>query len=604
MPHLNRASRRPRPWTAGGGALAAVALALVAHPARAAAVCKLHKLLELPVTMVGTQPTVPVTLNGKPARFLVDTGAFFSLITPAAAARYALKVVPDYRLEYGGVIGAGGRAEAKVTNVADFGLGGVSYHAADLVVVDGLGRQIEGVLGQNLLGSADVEYDLANGVVRIFKPEQCADRVLAYWAESTASRLDMIVNTSDPSHKIEANGSLNGQKLRVMFDTGASRSILTLKAAERAGVTPQSPGVVSGGQTSGIGPRLVDTWIARFDSFKLDLEEIQHTRMRMGAIELSDADMLLGADFFLSHRIYVANSQGRIYFTYSGGQVFQLEATPRAASTDQTAAGQAQASAADTPTDAAGFSRRGAADLARFDYPHAIEDFTRAHELEPNAPDPLYGRGRARMAAGQPVPAKDDFDTALRLKPDDVPVLLARARLTARSGDKAQARADLDAATRFSGADPVMSLTVASAYMADGFLEDAVTRFDGWIAANPRSDQMSDALNARCFARGVLKTGLDMALADCNAALRLKPGQAATLDSVGFVRLQRGEFDAAITAYDASLRARPQAAITLYGRGVAKLRKGLKDAGEADIQAATAINPRIADQARRFGVTP
>jgi hypothetical protein len=33
--------------------------------------------------------------------------------------------------------------------------------------------------------------------------------------------------------------------------------------------------------------------------------------------------MLLGADFFQSHRVYVARSQRRIYVSYMGGPVFQ-----------------------------------------------------------------------------------------------------------------------------------------------------------------------------------------------------------------------------------------------------------------------------------------
>jgi hypothetical protein len=34
--------------------------------------------------------------------------------------------------------------------------------------------------------------------------------------------------------------------------------------------------------------------------------------------------MLLGADFLRSHRVLVAHSQRKIYFTYTGGPVFQL----------------------------------------------------------------------------------------------------------------------------------------------------------------------------------------------------------------------------------------------------------------------------------------
>jgi hypothetical protein len=34
--------------------------------------------------------------------------------------------------------------------------------------------------------------------------------------------------------------------------------------------------------------------------------------------------MLLGADFFLSHRILISDSQKKVYFTYNGGPVFNV----------------------------------------------------------------------------------------------------------------------------------------------------------------------------------------------------------------------------------------------------------------------------------------
>jgi hypothetical protein len=69
------------------------------------------------------------------------------------------------------------------------------------------------------------------------------------------------------------------------------------------------------------------TWLPRiapFQSFRIGGEEIRNTRLRIGDTGLDDVDMLLGADFFLSHRIYVANSQNKVYFTYKGGPVLDL----------------------------------------------------------------------------------------------------------------------------------------------------------------------------------------------------------------------------------------------------------------------------------------
>lgn len=62
--------------------------------------------------------------------------------------------------------------------------------------------------------------------------------------------------------------------------------------------------------------------------------------------------MLIGADFFLSHRIYVASSQGKLYCTYNGGPVFDLAATRAATAPDDR--GGAPAAPAETAAAPAG----------------------------------------------------------------------------------------------------------------------------------------------------------------------------------------------------------------------------------------------------------
>ncbi len=42
-------------------------------------------------------------------------------------------------------------------------------------------------------------------------------------------------------------------------------------------------------------------------------------------------DMLLGADFLRSHRVLLAMSQRRLYYTYYGGKVFDNDDEPKAA---------------------------------------------------------------------------------------------------------------------------------------------------------------------------------------------------------------------------------------------------------------------------------
>ncbi len=464
---------------------------------------------------------------------------------------------------------------------------------------------------------------------------------MAYWAADKPYSVIDIEWASVRSPHTKGVAYVNGAKITVMFDTGAAQSLLKLRAAERAGVKPDGDGVVQAGSSHGLGRRGVQTWVAPFSSFKIGEEEVRNTRLRFGDIPLEDADMLIGADFFLSHRVYVASSQRKLYFTYNGGPVFNLNAVPLsvqsaeepgsgppAATTTATAGtttppgsavsppgasaggGGSGASSADsaptaaTPTDAAGFSRRGTAFAARHDYEHAVADLTRACDLAPNEFQYFYQRGMARLGNRQPFQAMTDFDQALKLKPDDVPSLVARAELRLEGRDASSAAADLDAADRAAPKDADVRLGLAGLYGRSGRFESAIAQYDLWLPSHDEDSRRIEAFIGRCRARALLGQDLPKALSDCNDAVRLNPKAPRALDSRGLVRLRMGDFDKSIADYDAALTVAPKFAWSLYGRGLDEVRKGMTSKGQADMAAATALQPAIANEARRFGLSP
>jgi tetratricopeptide (TPR) repeat protein len=588
--------------------VAAMMLGLTVPPVRALAGCKLGTIADLPVTMAGLRPMVTAKINGTDALFIADSGAFYSMITPAAAAEFRLKLSPPPpNLNLRGI---GGEVQTSVTTVKEFTLANRAIpHVEFIVGGSDPGSGAAGLLGQNVLGLADVEYDLANGAIRLMRAEDCRKTVLAYWAtDKPYSVVDIDLATPISPHTI-STAFINGTKIRVLFDTGAATSLLSLRAAERAGVKTDGAGVVADDLSMGLGRSTLNTWIAPFASFKIGDEEVHNTRLRIGDLKRLEADMLIGADFFLSHRIYVASSQGKLYFTYNGGAVFNLESHPLAATESGGAASGVAAedrhdpkAAADQPTDAEGFGRRGAAFTARRDFEHAIADLTRACQLDPTEPKYFYELGRAYWSNKQPVLAMADFDQALKLKPDDVPALMARAELRLDNGDNSAAITDLDAVDRSAPKEAGLRLFLSELYERVDMLASAIAQLDLWIAAHGEDARMFDGRNARCWIRALLGTELDKALADCNASLRLRPNTAEAFDSRGLVRLRLGQYEQSIADYNASLRLHPKNAWSLYGRGLAKLHKGLAAEAQADIAAATALHPTIADEFRKHGL--
>lgn len=585
-------------------AFAVVAAGLfTAAPAQAA--CVFGKVAELPVTMRGLRPTITVKINGQDAVFIIDTGAFFSMVSDDAAQRFGMKpAMAPAGLRLRGV--GGGEAAAKVVRAQEFRFADTPFKNVEFLVGARLGgAEIVGLLGQNILGSLDVEYDLANGYLRFFQAKGCQDANLAYWsAGKPLSRVALKDDDGLILPKVRTAAKVDGRAITVNWDSGSPLSVLSRPAAARVGVKPTSEDVEPAGVSYGLFGGGMETWIAPFGSFAIGDQEIRNTRLRIADIELNDADMLLGADFFLSHRILIARSQNKIYFTYNGGPVFRLDGASRQAQAADApkVPAAAAAVAGGEPKTAAEFSLRGAASMARRNITAAIADFTKAIELEPKEARHYKSRAGARMAGGQPVLAMSDLAEALKLKPDDAEALLARGGLYLGAKDEAAARADFEAIKRHAPGNRELAMRIGQIYNAAGHYEAAIGEYDRWLTANPTADAAPQVLNERCWSRALWGKQLEAGLADCDAALKKGGRNSAFMDSRGLVLLRMGRLDDAIVQYDAALKLQPKQAWSLYGRGLAKLRRGDVAGGRTDLSAAAALDPGLPQQAQRLGL--
>jgi len=590
--------------------LAGLMIAISLLGGRAVAACTVSSFATFPVTMMGTRPLVLAKINGVEARFLADSGAFYGMISPASASEYQLPLHPAPFGFY--VTGVGGEADVSLATVKTLTLADTPVPHVEFLVGGGeVGSGAVGALGQNVLGIGDADYDLANSEIRLMQARNCGGATLVYWTKTLPySVVDMIWPNRPNAYSqltpvAVSTAYVNGAKIRVIFDTGAATSVLSRSAAARAGVKTDSPGVIAAGVSSGIGRSTLRTWIGPFASFKVGDEEIRNTHLRFSDIDLDNADMLLGADFFLSHHVYVANSQHKIYFTYNGGPVFNLSAAPQvlpnpAASAPVAAAAEGE----DQPKDAEGFSRRGEARAARQNFDGALLDLDQACILAPTEPRYFYQRGVIHLEKRQQLLAISDLNQALKLKPDQPPVLVLRAQLYLAEHDAAAAKADLDAADAAAPKEADVRLTMGSAYERLDLYPQAVMQFDLWTRAHPGDSRQPQALNGRCWTRAQWGQDLDKALGDCNGAIRGSDKTASYFDSRGLVRLRLGDLDRSIADYTVALGLQPKSAWSLYGRGVAETKKGMIAQGQADMAAALVLRPKIAEEAKARGIAP
>lgn len=309
-------------------AIRIIALALagfcLAMGAAHAAPCQLGKIADIPVQWDDNHALASVSINGHDVLALIDSGAQTSSLYRSTADALGLRysVIPGLTAR-----GFGGVARVYQTDVDRLGFGQAAAFHVHMRVLDWSGRGRAGMLiGENVLSSHDAEFAFSEGRVSLFDTHgDCRQTALAYW-DSNWSVTGML--SREAGESVRVNVTVNGQTLRALLDTGSPTSLITRAAAERAGVTPESDGVTAAGHTTGIGGGSLQSWRARFTAFQIADETINNPELRV--VDTStlrhgpDFDMVLGADFFRTHRVLFAYSQNKVYFSYLGGHVFQI----------------------------------------------------------------------------------------------------------------------------------------------------------------------------------------------------------------------------------------------------------------------------------------
>lgn len=595
-----------------GAMIAALQAGLMPGAAWAADKCEVRIAATLPVTMAGSRPMVSAKFGDKTARFILDSGAFYSTLSRASAQEFGLQIrgISGFYIS-----GIGGNAAAGVANARDFSLAGIPIPKVDFVVA-GSDTGTAGLIGQNILGLMDVEYDLPHGVVRLMKVTGCKNGNLAYWAGERPYSMVNLIRPSDSLFKPHtiAPIAIDGQRVEAMFDTGADQSLLSSSIAKRLGAVPGGAGVTEEGYSGGLGLRHVQTYRATFKQIEVGGEALKKPSIQFADMGASDTQMLVGVDFFLTHRIFVANSQRVMFFTYEGGPLFGLNPR-RAVSADGTVI--ALTDKTPQPTDAAGYSRRGAAAASNKRYAEAIADFDEAIALAPGEGHYRYQRALAHFSIAydkrgkEPTEAETvaekagaaDLDRAIELSPNDVDARMLRASRRLRDEDRAGAGVDLRAADAALAPQSDRRLSVGGMLTEIGDYDRAIANYDSWFKAHPEDSSRAGAFNGRCWTRALAGRELDEALDDCNAALRLRKGDPSVLDSRALVRLRSGQWKQAVADYDTALKNDPDNAWSRYARGVALTRGGDAKRGSEDRAAAIKLDEKIEERAKRYNLT-
>ncbi len=166
---------------------------------------------------------VPVTINGQgPFRFVLDTGANRSVLTPQLAAHLGLTVSTANRLTMTGVTGS---ASVPTVDVEQIKVGEVELQDVQLPVAAGLSEDVSGTLGVDALPDTRVSLDFASGRIQIRKAHR----------ESLRDGFSRIRGQCRFKHLLIVRASVGRIPVRAVVDTGSQFTLGNLALRAKLG---------------------------------------------------------------------------------------------------------------------------------------------------------------------------------------------------------------------------------------------------------------------------------------------------------------------------------------------------------------------------------
>jgi len=587
-----------------------IALACIVAQPSGAAECDPQPMIELPIVQndLGS-PIVSIQIDGQSRDVLLDTGGFWSLISPSISGGYPVR---NSGIE--GRLGLQGIKLSRAVRVPSIQIGSLNVPNVDFFEEPAGNWETVATLGANWLSRLDVEIDPLTNQVSFFPQDNCAGNVVR-WLHSDLAELPVTLDRGQNLMTIPL--VLDGQEIRALIDTGATETYLSLRAADRLfGLKPESQGMEAVGPAASTDGAPGQIYRRQFRS--LDMGGIVFNRPWLVISPMSEGgpDMILGMHQLHGLHLYFAYRAGKLYATTARGDIAArqaanpakseavlraptdlidarddlLTATNALTKSDYAGAQAALDSAVRIDPDyAQAYVERAEVFVLRGQREPAIKDLDRAIALDPKNSVALLERSQIYSSLGDADRALADANRAIQLDPSSQSAYAVRAEIYAESGTWDRARQDAAAAIRLDPKSTIGYLSRSHIYELTGDFEHAFDDADQAVRLDSKS---AIALNGRCW-NGAILARLDAAMTDCNAAVAIKPYSAEILDSRAFVNFKSGRFDAAMADYNAALAINPNFASSLYGRGLVKQQMGDRAGGGADLAAARAIDRLI-----------
>ena len=258
---------------------------------------------QMPLTVEKRLLIVPAGINGHWVRLVVDTGAERTVLSDETAARLGLPHDPRFVSH---TVGVGGMTTSTDVTLAGLVLGGVRFPVSHVAVnrlpLDGTaGLRADGLLGADILLAFDLDIDVPDQRLTLYRPRLCAD-AHPPWPE----RAIPVAGVAARKDRLLLPIELDGVGGMAILDTGAQTTTIGVGLARKLGLDTQAMAQDPAVRHIGAGQGSMVAHVHRFDELRIGPTVVRNVRLSVLPVDAGVGDALVGEDFLHGRRVWLS----------------------------------------------------------------------------------------------------------------------------------------------------------------------------------------------------------------------------------------------------------------------------------------------------------